>query len=103
VITLKEIKVITLFIPEGFSPNADGAHDYFVLGNTDGYTNITFKVFNRWGSLVYENNDYRGPEWWDGSSNNGLTIGEKLPDGTYFYEIRTNKGEKYVNYFTLKR
>jgi gliding motility-associated-like protein len=102
-----EIRVIEtilkkIFIPEGFSPNGDGAHDLFELGNVEGYK-IKIKVFNRWGSLVYEHNDYKAPSWWDGNSNTGLTIGDRLPDGTYFYEIETDAGDKYVRYLTLKR
>jgi gliding motility-associated-like protein len=92
----------TIFIPEGFSPNGDGQHDYFVLGDIEGL-HIEIQVFNRWGSLVYENNDYTGPEWWDGTSNTGMTIGDRLPDGTYYYVITTSAGDKFVNYITLKR
>ena len=103
IINVKEVITVTIFIPEGFSPNGDGSHDYFVLDNTEGYGQISLKIFNRWGSLVYDNGDYKGPDWWDGTSNNGLTVGERLPDGTYFYEIRTERGDKYVNYITLKR
>ncbi|HSZ25666.1 MAG TPA: Ig-like domain-containing protein, partial [Cytophagaceae bacterium] len=102
-IRVYEIIKKTLFIPGGFSPNGDGVHDYFELGNTEGYTDIQIKIFNRWGSLIYENSDYKAPNWWDGNSNASMTIGNRLPDGTYFYEIVTNTGEKYVNYLTLKR
>ncbi|HXC03281.1 MAG TPA: Ig-like domain-containing protein, partial [Bacteroidia bacterium] len=91
-----------IFIPEGFSPNGDGSHDLFELGDVEGYK-IKIKIFNRWGSLVYEQNDYKAPGWWDGNSNSGLTIGDRLPDGTYFYEIETDAGDKYVRYLTLKR
>jgi gliding motility-associated-like protein len=101
-IVVKDVKLIPVFIPEGFSPNGDGNHEYFVLENIEGYSSITIKVFNRWGSLVYENDNYRGPDWWDGNSNNGLTFGDKLPDGTYFYQI-TIDGVKYPGYLTLKR
>jgi gliding motility-associated-like protein len=101
-ITVIETILKKIFIPEGFSPNGDGSHDLFELGNAEGYK-IKIKVFNRWGSLVYEQNDYKAPGWWDGNSNTGLTLGDRLPDGTYFYEIETDAGDKYVRYLTLKR
>ncbi|HWZ23191.1 MAG TPA: gliding motility-associated C-terminal domain-containing protein, partial [Cytophagaceae bacterium] len=101
-IIINVAKKKTLFIPEGFSPNGDGSHDLFVLENVEGYQ-LKIKVFNRWGALVYENNDYKAPDWWDGSANTGLVIGDRLPDGTYFYEIETNTGDKFVRYLTLKR
>jgi gliding motility-associated-like protein len=98
-----EIRVEELFIPEGFSPNEDGSHDYFVIEDGEGYK-IDIKVFNRWGSLVYEMDDYKAPNWWNGTSNRGTKIGEYLPDGTYYYVIDLNDGNKpRVRYITLKR
>jgi gliding motility-associated-like protein len=43
-------------------------------------------VYNRWGSLVYEMDNYL--DQWDGTSNRGITIGNELPDGTYFVDIK---------------
>jgi len=98
-----EIIKFPLFIPGGFSPNDDGSHDFFVLNHVEGYGKIRIRAFNRWGSMVYENNDYKDPDWWDGTSNAGLTIGNRLPDGTYFVEVDTEIGERFVTYITLKR
>jgi gliding motility-associated-like protein len=98
-----EILVNDIFIPEGFSPNEDGSHDYFIIEGAESYT-VDIKVFNRWGSLVYEKDDYKAPEWWDGTSNRGLRIGDRLPDGTYYYVIDLNDGRApFVRYITLKR
>ena len=45
-----------LFVPNSFTPDDDGVNDYFkVYGVGVGKYNI--KIFNRWGTLVYESND----------------------------------------------
>ncbi|MEJ7645812.1 MAG: cadherin domain-containing protein [Chryseolinea sp.] len=90
-----------LFIPEGFSPDGDGVNDTFTIEGADDYV-VTLKVFNRWGNEVYEAKAYKND--WEGRANRGVVLGEKLPDGTYFYAIDLNNGSKpYVRYMTLKR
>jgi uncharacterized repeat protein (TIGR01451 family)/gliding motility-associated-like protein len=104
-----------LFIPEGFSPNGDGNNDKFVIQPLKDEERIEFKVYNRWGSLVYASSDYKND--WGGESNQGVKVvgqGEGLPDGTYFYSFtrynRTtgvvipSKGKTtVVRYFTIAR
>lgn len=50
-------------VPNAFSPNGDGFNDrIFVEGL--GITQLSFKIYNRWGELVYEGtNQYEG---WNG-------------------------------------
>jgi gliding motility-associated-like protein len=90
-------------IPEGFSPNFDGINDYFEIRDLHlAYPNARPKleVYNRWGNLLYEHEDYGNTgrwgttdAWWDGSSNKKWTVGnEKLPPGTYFYILYFNDG-----------
>jgi hypothetical protein len=43
----------------------------------------TLKVFNRWGSVVYEMNGYKND--WDGG---------EVPDGTYYYVFDDGKTKK---------
>ncbi|MCU0440202.1 MAG: Ig-like domain-containing protein, partial [Raineya sp.] len=91
----------TVIIPEGFSPNNDGTNDFFIIKGRNGRP-LVLKIYNRWGNLVYENNNYE--DNWNGLSNVGIRIGEQLPDGTYFYtaEFKDN-GERYARYLTIKR
>jgi gliding motility-associated-like protein len=44
------------------------------------YPECEVTIFNRWGSVVFQSIGYKNP--WDGTRN-----GEKLPMGTYFYNI----------------
>lgn len=90
-----------VFIPEGFSPNGDGYNDYFIIKGADKYV-VSLKIYNRWGNMVYESKHYQNN--WDGFSNSGLVLGTKLPDGTYYYIIDFNNGEKEkIGYITINR
>ena len=101
----------TLFIPKGFSPNGDGINDGFVIGGIKLGEKVELMVFNRWGSVVYANQDYKND--WKGETNTGVRVlgnGQGLPDGTYYYMVTRFKatGEKvdaapFVRYFTILR
>jgi gliding motility-associated-like protein len=43
-------------VPNAFSPNGDGFNDILFVKGQD-IKNLNFKVFNRWGELVFETND----------------------------------------------
>ena len=88
------------FIPGGFSPNGDGTNDRFVIENT-GFKRLSLEVFNRWGNRVYRSNDYKND--WDGRCTEGISIGQDLPEGTYFYIVILDGKEKFVGHITLKR
>ncbi len=83
-VVVRVIKNRPIYIPNVFTPNHDGLNDFFtVFGNQSALFVKTFKVFNRWGGLVYsaENfplNDER--VGWDGSFN-----GQPLPPDVFAY------------------
>ena len=69
-----------LYIPNSFTPNNDGNNDVFLPTiNID--SNYNFKIFNRWGELIFETTDVQ--EGWDGSSTNGIP----LKADVYVYRI----------------
>lgn len=86
-----QVLPVKLKIPNIFTPNGDGINDYFEIGYGDDgrpindlsvyFLSTKLVIFNRWGRIVYESNDYKND--WDGG---------KLPDGTYFYVLEC-KGE----------
>jgi len=95
------VNPLTVYIPEGFSPNGDGINDYFVIKGADRYV-VTLRIFNRWGNKVYESEHYKND--WDGASNIGFLITNQLPGGTYYYTANFNNGDKeQVGYLTLIR
>ncbi|RYD51462.1 MAG: T9SS type B sorting domain-containing protein [Sphingobacteriales bacterium] len=79
-----------VFFPNAFTPNADGKNDRFEMV-TNGTPQISaFRVFNRWGKVVFETaNSLIG---WDGTMG-----GEQQPTGTYFYyaKYRCANGQEY--------
>lgn len=65
--------------PNAFTPNGDGDNDYFnFLSNTPDLHARSFKVFNRWGQLVYDNE--ATDVGWDGNFQ-----GQPQPADTYFF------------------
>jgi gliding motility-associated-like protein len=91
-----------VFIPEGFSPDEDGSNDVFVIYGLKGQR-VTLKVFNRWGNLVYESDNYQNN--WDGICSTGLILaGERLPESTYYYIVQIEgENETRKGYLTLWR
>lgn len=77
---------IDIITGNGISANGDGLNDILVItGVTDVFENHTLKIFNRYGTLVFEGG-YDNP--WDGKSNRGINnVGELLPVSTYYYII----------------
>lgn len=69
-ISVKVFKVVAgIYVPSAFTPNGDGKNDVF-RPIAIGIKQITyFKVFNRWGVLVYSSNknNYEQNIGWDGS------------------------------------
>lgn len=84
------------FIPEGFSPNSDGINDFLVVKKPAGLT-VSLDVYNRWGGLVYRNNDYRN-DW-----NGGISVQNNVPAGTYFYVVRFSDGREFSKFLTINR
>ena len=62
-----------LFIPNTFSPNADGMNDYFYPRGKGIINNVqSIRVFSRWGTLVYERDNFPPNQQsygWDGTYN----------------------------------
>jgi gliding motility-associated-like protein len=70
-----------VFVPTAFTPNADGKNDLFKPIPV-GMTRIEyFRVYNRWGQLVYSNNGNDGG--WDGRIN-----GKLQATGTYAWLVK---------------
>lgn len=74
-----------VFIPNTFSPNGDGSNDLFYPRGTGLFRIKTAKIFNRWGELVYQRNDFSPNDeskGWDGTYK-----GQKLSSDVYVYII----------------
>lgn len=63
-----------------FTPNKDGFYDTWFITNGNCLKKATVLVYNRYGSKVFESQDYKN-DW------TGTYKGKPLPDGTYYYVI----------------
>ncbi len=84
-------------IPNAFSPNGDNSNDQFVIKGIESLGTIKLFVYNRWGSIVYEDNNYRNT--WNGHN----LAGEAMSDDTYFYVIQKENGKEIKGYILIKR
>jgi gliding motility-associated-like protein len=73
------------FLPNVFTPNGDGRNDTFRPFDFRHVQDIDFKVFNRWGTVVFETAD--PTIGWNGTA---AESGEVLADGVYYYTIQVN-------------
>lgn len=81
---LLNLEHYSLFAPNAFSPNNDGINDHYSIGGGEELVSISnFRVFNRWGHLMYEGNSLVPNDFnvgWD-----GWTKGRAAPEGVYVY------------------
>lgn len=80
----------TIDVPNTFTPNGDGVNDVWQV-TLRNCTNIKCSFYNRWGNLIFSNNDLNnsspsgrlGGVFWDGRT----TSGEKVNNGVYYYTL----------------
>ncbi|HVG17056.1 MAG TPA: gliding motility-associated C-terminal domain-containing protein, partial [Chitinophagaceae bacterium] len=76
---------VTVFVPNTFSPNGDGSNDIFYVRGKGLDRVKLFRVFNRWGEVVFEDKDFdvNNPQhgW------NGKFKGQKPHPDVYVYQL----------------
>ena len=79
-----QVRVIVdeIEIPNVITPNGDGVNDYFVIKNIEHVETSTLRIYNRWGTKIFEASPYKN-DW----------NGDGAADGVYFYEL------DYTTYF----
>ena len=76
-------------IPQGISPNGDGLNDCLVLDHLEAQEDIIkAEVYNRYGTKVFELNDYVDQWCGQDASDGNINSNGLLPVGTYFYVIQ---------------
>ncbi|MFL5788021.1 MAG: gliding motility-associated C-terminal domain-containing protein [Flavisolibacter sp.] len=76
--TIKIYSSCFLAVPSAFTPNNDGRNDFFHPLNAVKAENLEFKVYNRWGQLVFETKEWKSG--WDGNFQ-----GKAQPSGVYIW------------------
>jgi gliding motility-associated-like protein len=89
---------VDLQISNILTPNGDGFNDTWKVNDPPQIQGCEVKIFNRWGQLVFESNDYNNT--WSGTKDS-----EELPDGVYFYSIQCSDKEftGSINLLRLKK
>lgn len=99
---LNVIEDFTMYIPNAFTPNADGLNDVFQpkgMGwKPDQYE---FLIYDRWGSLIFKTKDYT--QGWDGNLK-----GSQCPTDVYVYKIKAvssaySSRKEFAGHVTLIR
>ncbi|KAF5043662.1 hypothetical protein DSECCO2_499910 [anaerobic digester metagenome] len=73
--------VVTMYVPNSFSPDGDGINELFKpVGHGIDENFYTFMVFDRFGKMLFITSDYE--EGWDGTFE-----GKRCSMGSYTYEI----------------
>ncbi|WP_411273757.1 gliding motility-associated C-terminal domain-containing protein [Daejeonella sp.] len=90
-VSVSDVMIVKVFpkivIPNSFTPNGDGINDEWNIAGLTTYNGALVKIFNRYGSIVFESKSYETA--WDGKFN-----GQNLPHGTYYYTIDLGNGER---------
>ncbi|MBC3846640.1 BspA family leucine-rich repeat surface protein [Winogradskyella echinorum] len=108
-----ESQFTTLLVPKndvkyGFSPNGDGTNDFWHIEGIEDHPNNTVSIYNRWGDLVFQIDDYNNTSnVFRGVANKKTKMGAgKLPDGTYFFQFSISGEHNFKTlegYVVIKR
>jgi len=79
---------LTLYVPNSFTPNADGVNDVFVP-ITKGFTteDYEFSIYDRWGQLIHQTNSPN--QGWDGTM-----AGTLVKSDVYIWRLRVRSNNK---------
>lgn len=76
--TVVTVQPYCIKVMNAFTPNGDGINDKWLVTNGGCTTQIKVAVYNRYGSVIYKNDNYTND--WDGTYN-----GKPVADGTYYF------------------
>ena len=63
------------------TPDGNGSNDEFIINCIEELQDTHLEIYNRWGQLVFETDNYDNT--WEGTSQNG----NLLPEGPYFFVL----------------
>lgn len=76
-----EIQSCEIVIPNVITPYLnEGSNDRFQPDGLDGYDDVQVWIYNRWGELMYTNDDFGNSSGWDPKS-------EGVSSGVYYYHL----------------
>ncbi|MFT4644662.1 MAG: gliding motility-associated-like protein, partial [Planctomycetota bacterium] len=92
---------VEMLLPNAFTPNADNLNDVFKIVNEEDFENISIRIYNRWGEMVFSSIESNLA--WDGTYN-----GKDQAEDNYTYYLEataktTKKQMKVSGSVTLFR
>lgn len=87
---------VSVYVPSAFSPNQDGANDKHWVHGKEGTVVKNYRIYDRWGELVYEEKDFNVNDTaagWDGTFRS-----KNMSSGVYIWyvEVRYENGSTEV-------
>ena len=89
--TVLSIEGCVIKIFNAMSPNGDAKNERFYIQGLECYPDNTVEIYNRWGVLVFERENYNNEERaFKGISEGRTTVKQSdgLPVGTYYYILK---------------
>jgi len=83
---IRKLHSCYIAVPGAFTPNGDGLNDYLYPLNAFKATDLLFRVYNRYGQLVFETRDWS--RRWDGKLG-----GKPQGTGTYVWTLQYTDSE----------
>lgn len=94
---------LIFYVPNAFTPDGDDYNNFFKPVFSSGYDKdgYSFRVFNRWGEIVYETKEIG--DGWD-----GLYKSNKCQDGVYTWKLNvknsfSDQKEEHIGHVSLLR
>ncbi len=87
-----EVGTCVTEIPNIFTPNGDGTNENFHIFGLEGFPGSRLVVYNRWGTVVFEDDNYRNN--WNAPD---------VSDGVYYYVLTRSDDEQFSGTVTIKR
>ncbi|MEM6397502.1 MAG: proprotein convertase P-domain-containing protein [Bacteroidota bacterium] len=82
-VRVQKIRIVE--VPTGFTPNGDTRNDLLLVHGRPGTTVSMFRIFDRWGQVVFEDGDFEVNDparGWDGSYK-----GDNLNAGVFIWQL----------------
>ncbi len=89
---IAEYSLVILTIPNVITPNNDGFNDEIDFSLLTSKNNFSFKIFDRYGAMVFSGKNSNSSIW-KGVSQNG-----KLLSGTYWYIVSWNEQDDFSTF-----
>jgi gliding motility-associated-like protein len=86
-VTISIIEEYSLDMPDAFTPDGDGNNDLFIVRGWGLKSLMEFKIYNRWGQLIFETDDIG--TGWDGTYNRQP---QSIDTYVYFVKAKTYSG-----------